>query len=87
MLDNPRPTPHARSCTVALKAMLLYLLESEENLDLSASETDRPVSCTIRGLNTAPLKVLGSWEDDTVLHSSHILSVYPLVITLFSFTN
>ena len=50
MLDNPRPTPHARSCTVALKAMLLYLLESEENLDLSASETDRPVSCTVRGL-------------------------------------
>ncbi|MDK7351846.1 hypothetical protein [Rothia aeria] len=34
MLDNPRPTPHARSCTVALKAMLLYLLEFEENLDL-----------------------------------------------------
>jgi len=34
MLNNPRPTPHARSCTVALKAMLLYLLESEENLDL-----------------------------------------------------
>jgi len=50
MLDNPRPTPHARSCTVALKAMLLYLLESEENLDLSASETDRPVSRTVRGL-------------------------------------
>ena len=74
MLDNPRPTPHARSCTVALKAMLLYLQESsEENLDLSASETDRPVSCTIRGLNTAPLKVLGSWEDHTVLHSSYIL--------------
>lgn len=34
MLDTPRPTPHARSCTVALKAMLLYLLEFEENLDL-----------------------------------------------------
>ncbi len=34
MLDNPRPTPHACSCMVALKAMLLYLLEFEENLDL-----------------------------------------------------
>ncbi len=34
MLDNPRPTPHTRSCSVALKAMLLYLLEFEENLDL-----------------------------------------------------